>query len=496
MPGALATMERYRDDSKLSDPQISAVLERVLTATPFTEFDSAYAVRGVVQDDYLTGLYQNRYPGEDNGKINARINDSLCDATILELAMTNTSYSEQFLSFVGGWGSKTPTGDPAKLVAIRCFIHERKALAGNEHFKALGKPLPHVKVLLMTHTSELGATSDNKEWLQYGDSGRCAPKRNKDKNFAPPSTTPVYAVKNALLGKDADGKSLLRTEEVSEYLNGVIGIDTAGPEITCFTGHESNDNQGAGMDDYKRLVQAVYEAARDRRAKGWHGKLLVHTHVGEGGTTYLMQKAAKNKDPFSTFPEVFMNREGEPVHVVQAKKNIKMLIQAVSELKTEFRDIDDFVVFRFGHVTHADLSDAFAMKSLGIEADVNLASNISTRAYYSKDFAERLKKTLNEDEQFKYSDPVKEFLGGADSDRLLDEHPLKHMLEAGVRTMLGSDGGGVEHSDIEHEYDRAGRLIEYWNSQDPDFKRLGLSIDTIRKNAQSHLKNMQEDRRN
>src|SRR6267378_4085185 len=47
-PAALATLKAWRDADKLDDRQIDAALERVLTATPWTEFDSAYAVRGAV----------------------------------------------------------------------------------------------------------------------------------------------------------------------------------------------------------------------------------------------------------------------------------------------------------------------------------------------------------------------------------------------------------------------------------------------------------------
>lgn len=462
---------------KLTAQQVDALLERLLTATPFTEFDSAYAVRGVAQEDYLASLYKERYPGETDDQRSARIDDNVCDATILQLALTGTGYSEQFMSFVNGW-------DADKIFTIRCFIHERKGMA--ERLKKLNKAAPTVRVLLMTHTSELGTTSDNHEWLQYGKTGRC-------EKSSGPLIVGAEVVHNALLGKGKNGEDLLAPGELKDFMNGVIGIDTAGPEITCFTGPESADAQGAGMNDYKHLVRSVYMAARERRAANWHGKLLIHTHVGEGGTTYQWPKDSKTLNPFATFPPVHMNGDNEPVHVIQARKNIKMLIQAISEMKSEIKDLDDFIVFRFGHVTHADVSDAWAMKALGIEADVNLASNVATRAYYSKDFADELKKPLTEEEQLKFSDPVAGFLKGVNSNRILAEHPLKHLLEAGVVTMLGSDGAGVEHSDIEHEYSRASDLIEYWNSRDCDFRRLGLSIDTIRKNAQSHLKNMQQD---
>jgi len=479
----LATLKIWHDADKLDDRQIDAALERVLTATPWTEFDSAYAVRGTVESSYLVPMYGG---GSNDNAAWTREGDAMCDATILQLALTNTSYSEQFMSFVGGWGNGSKVAERSR--AIGCFVYPRKALLDNEHFKALGKPLPQVKILLMTHTSELGAKDNG--WLQYGGAESCGLKKNKN-NIEPPAVTPPEDIRNALLGRDNQGKSFLQKDRRSDYFNGVIGIDTAAPEITCFTSATASDNQGEGMNRYKTFVRAVLSAARERRTLGWKGRLLVHTHVGEGGATY--QFKGTGKDPFEYFPTVYMDKENQPVHVVQARKNIKKLIQAVSELKSEIPEIGDFIVFRFGHVTHADFSDALAMKQLGIEADVNLASNISTRSYYSKEFADRLAKHLTAEEELRDGDPVREFLTGPDSDKILAEHPFKYMLEAGVRTMLGSDGGGVEHSTIEQEYKRAESLIKYWDSQDPEFKRLGISIDTIHKNVQAHLKEMGAD---
>src|SRR5258708_35493003 len=121
------------------------------------------------------------------------------------------------------------------------------------------------------------------------------------------------------------------------------------------------------------------------RTRGWRGGCWVKTQVGEGGPTNKSKETGKT--PWKYCPAVYMDKDTQPVHVVQSRKNIKKLIQAVSELKSEIPEIGDFIVFRFGHVTHADFSDALAMKQLGIEADVNLASNISTRSYYSKEFA-------------------------------------------------------------------------------------------------------------
>ena len=77
---------------------------------------------------------------------------------------------------------------------------------------------------------------------------------------------------------------------------------------------------------------------------------------------------------------------------------------------------------------------------------------------------------------------------------ILSNHALKYMLQAGVRTLLGTDGGGVEHSDIAREYMLAKELVRYWISKDPTFPH-DISIDTLFKNVEDHEKDMKEDAR-
>ena len=486
-PGAIATLRVYgKNIPQLTARQVNGALQRVLTSTPWTEFDSAYAFRGGPMEGYLTVAFEHD---------TARMNKALCDASIVELAATDTAYAEQFLSFVGGWDFQTVAGQrvSSNLDVIHCFASEPKALAVRGQLK--GKPIPVIKVLLMTHTSELGATLDGKHWMQFGTSGHCEPTSG---DSAAPLATSPGTIKNALLGKDPENRELIEPGERLDFWNEVIGIDTAAPEITCFTSTTSVDSKGLGMENYKKLVRAVYSASQERRAAGWHGKLLVHTHVGEGSVTYLLKNVPtgdKAKTVFESFPTIWIDETTHlPVHGEQASKNIKLLIQAVEELKAEIAGLDDYVVFRFGHLTYADRNDALAMKRLNIEADINLESNISTRSFYSAALVTAGPQPLPESQQFEYNDLVGKILSSGHATEILSKHALKNMLAAGVRTLLGSDGGGEENSDIGREYALAGELIGYRSSHDGAFPK-DISVDTFYRNAQEHMKDMQEDTR-
>ena len=488
-PGARATIEEYKDldcdNAAQHGDQINGALERVLTTTPWTEFDSAYQFRGDAVDKFVT----REYPNSDA---------LICEATIIRLAQTKIVYSEQFLNFILGW-------KPGRLENIRCLLREPQTLKANGKLKAHGWPTPVVKILLMTSTSELGATADGRHWMQFGETGTC------NETTREPLVTDPEIIRNALLGRDKDGKRTITAEEERTYFDGVLGTDTAGPEITCFT--SADEAGGSGMENFKRLVRAVYSASRERRGAGWHGKLLVHTHVGEGFVTFPpepvqeVQPKSKNvskvaktgkvtSDTFQMLAKVPKDEiTNIPIHVSPARKNITILLKAVRELKSEIPDLDDFVILRFGHVTHADWHDAQEMKALKVEADINLESNLATRVYDSPAIVVPAK--LSEAEQFKYNDFPARALE-TDPAKVLVNHSLKFMLEAGVRTLLGTDGGGEEHSDIAREYELTGKLIDYWKANDPDFRSRvpsGMSIKVIYQNGEAHLKDLKEDKK-
>src|SRR5438270_2521363 len=173
VPGSLLTVREYGSDpDKLADAEINGALERVLTSTPWTEFDSAYAFRGTAEK-VLSSIVAP-----------AILSRQLCEATVLGLAETNTLYSEQFISFVfpkdaGTAGSKNQGGLSRKISRIRCFMHEPNALSGQGKLKALQKSSPYVRVLLLTSTNELGAVDGGKNWSEYSATGKCQPQELK-----------------------------------------------------------------------------------------------------------------------------------------------------------------------------------------------------------------------------------------------------------------------------------------------------------------------------
>ncbi len=514
--GARETIKVYDDVDNLTDEEIDGALERVLTATPWTEFDSAYAIRGVVVDDYVA-------PKGD------RKDRALCRATILQLAVTRTRVSHQFLSFVGGWGNETSRRD--KLDIIRCFADEPDLLSKSGRLtKWLGPNIiPEIKVLLMTHTSELGQCAEcappQSGGLPWRESSRTGSGQCQRAETGLRSTPPDQ-IERALVGEFPKG-DLVPMNRVA-FFRTVIGVDTAGPETTCFTGPPSEPS-GVGMQNYKKIVDAVYAAAKWRRMhpmvdenganSEWHGKLLVHTHVGEGGVVYQWgdvcasparavdqptnpfctcassRQSDQPRSTFATFPAVpYDETTRHFVHVVQARRNVKTLLDAVDRIKQATPDIDDYVVFRFGHVTHADAHDAREMKRLRIEADINLESNIATRAYLTQELACPNGALDTASKQFLYNNLPGSVLASGQATRILSGHSLRYMLEAGVRTLLGSDGGGTEHSDIGRSYYFAAQLIEHWKAEGIVFPP-GTDADIFHRNAAAHVAEMQRDRR-
>jgi hypothetical protein len=134
------------------------------------------------------------------------------------------------------------------------------------------------------------------------------------------------------------------------------------------------------------------------------------------------------------------------------------------------------------------------MKRLGIEADINLESNISTGAYYLPELRPPDNSLLTERQQFEYNDLPARLLASGHADQMLSRHALKYMLQAGVRTLMGSDGEGEEASDIGREYKMAGELIQYWKTHDDKFPR-NVSLDVLYQNVKDHLADMASDKR-
>ncbi len=479
--GARATLVVYGERVATSPAALDGALERMLTATPWTEFDSAYAFRGGPVATYLT---QRFYAG-DRRKLEA----DLCRATVLDLAATHIDVSEQSLPFIGGWAFRQ--GDSDRLDTIECAMDEPSNPVVVAALRAMHRPAPLVKVVLMTHTSQLATLPGGTTYSEWSQTGQCAATALPAGLITTPKT--IY---DALMGWDR-GRLVVPAWQAKAYFDTVVGIDTAGPETTCFT--------PAGMTYYEQLAGAVYRAAKDRRRAGWHGKLLVHTHVGEGGVVDFAPDAPPQ--PWN-FGEVFGTLPTVRSNAGQARQNITTLLAAIAAFERAHPDAANYVVFRLAHDTWATPEQARAMHDERVEADVNLESNVATGAYPISRMPLGAPAILKDDidpivgnvaTNFELNDLLAVLVKDpSDVDRvgaILGNASLKYLLEARVRCLLGTDADGVEHSDIVKEYRYAASLIAYWNRTDPSFHALSGGADERRlfENVDWHLATMASD---
>lgn len=162
--GARAALLVYRGEVAGSTVALNGTLERVLTATPWSEFDSAYAFRGGPAGEYLLSRF---YAGS-----NPRMGADICKATVLDLAATHIDDSEQSVPFVGGW--KFANGTSWPLQTIECLMSAPSDATVRAALHVMSKPMPEVKVVLMTHTSQLATLRGGTQYSEWSKTGACA----------------------------------------------------------------------------------------------------------------------------------------------------------------------------------------------------------------------------------------------------------------------------------------------------------------------------------
>ena len=442
-------------------------ITNILAATPLTSFSGAYAVRRALMNipdlPGLLGIHVQQ------------------QATVLELALAGISLVEMSLPF----DARAVDGEKKLASSVLYYrdllkdLSAAKTSAKNqelkERFTKLGLNVPQIKWLLLTPASNLGKISET-QTLSYI-SGQCQALA------VSPVKAPSIDAGTGLYN------AFLKFEDV-------VGMDVAGPEYTCFAKE--------GMAEFKKLAAATYRASKDRAKKyPNHKKLVVRAHVGEGAPiedgesikTLSDEVRAESCEAMKVFPKIkqINNREGMMyVHQYEARKNIGYILNAISDLKKQHRDLDDFVVFRLGHLTHISKSQAEFAKTLGISADVNLSSNIATQAWtVDQSIIDKylVKKGINAINVRSLLVALKD--NGATYPEIFDGHGLKWLLLNRVPTTLGSDGAGVEHSpSMKREYLIAEELINAWNNSDPEFRKAGITIDYLLNNQKIHLEQM------
>ncbi|MDR3672043.1 MAG: hypothetical protein P4L36_14445 [Holophaga sp.] len=308
---------------------LDSALTRLLSATEETAYDSAYAIRGSLVDEYV---------GPTNNKVTeAR---ELIRLNLLELAKDDITYSEQSCS-----PRNAEFCSPSNMHLVADTLREPLA--------ALGKPIPEVHFLVM-FTQHMSASL-----APLGSAGSDTWTFINSRGERENGPAPVNAKNQTLL--------VSMEKEAGNPLNqeNVAGVDILSPEKNVVT--------PSGQENFKRLIKAVYATAfRNKR------RLLVRTHVGEGIPVEVP------RTELSTPRRIETRSGGKPLHYELARDNVEQLLLAVEEFRESLgsdgarADFDDHVRIRFGHASHATEEQGARMRRAHIWADMCLTSNITT----------------------------------------------------------------------------------------------------------------------
>lgn len=168
-----------------------------------------------------------------------------------------------------------------------------------------------------------------------------------------------------------------------------------------------------------RFVEACLYMESQLAANGRDSGVM-RVHVGEG---YFAD---------ATTPEA----RAQAVEL--ANHNIDQIIDGIRQFRTS-RSGDADVQIRLGHVTHATDQQIRDLQALNVHVEVNLGSNLTTGAVES-----------------------------------LDQHPMLSMLYHRLEFSLNTDGGGVMHTDLGREYQRAADVIRRFREG-----RVTIEIDGV-----------------
>ncbi len=197
------------------------------------------------------------------------------------------------------------------------------------------------------------------------------------------------------------------------------GFDLTAPSRTWYTPE--------GARQVERVLRMTFEVAREQRRP-----LVAHIHVGEGAGGIV-------HDPKTNLP----------AHYLCAENNVEQMLRAVLRVRRSLSKegtlpaFDRFVRVRFGHVTHVSVIQAQQMAEAGIWADVNLptSSFLSPGPEASPGLLKKATELITQ------------------NPGLFDHHALITLLSCGVRVMLGTGGGGIEHTDMPREYALAEAIL-------------------------------------
>ena len=201
---------------------------------------------------------------------------------------------------------------------------------------------------------------------------------------------------------------------VKGYLEhpGIVGFSILAPERYDYT-----DKLETLRDRLISLLEVCRDVCQDSG-----GRRVAHIHVGEGWPAWRVDPSEVNNvllKRATVKPSV--DAKAMEAREKSAQRNIGAIL---SVLESAGPALVGSTRVRLGHVTHSTPDLAERMRVLGVWADVNLTSNIATSAWYLDDAID-----------LKRIDP-----------KLFENHGIHAIADKNVSFVLGTDGGGVEHS--------------------------------------------------
>lgn len=346
-----------------------------LSATPETPFDGAYAIRDALVKTTFGG---GARPGESTRMTEQRAFDDLLAEAVLQHAHEGIAYSEQSTGLNKLAGSLHPDRVEA---AIQRLVAEGRIAPGAIDIRMLG----------MLKTADYGGPDPR---LGVG-----APADRKQ------SSSSAHVRERDRLLEQA-------------LHPGTVGGDIGGPE------HHAFNAEGVRRikDDYRAMLAQAIATGTPR---------VLRPHVGEGAID------THDGKPFHTDKDRHVI-VGELSHYGRARENLETMLRAMGELQAEGTYDPTRVFVRFGHATHATPMQASEMARLGIMAEVNLGSNVSTGSLSQTQGPHGPRSTT---EQY-------------------DDHALPSLVYYGTSTVLSTDGQAVMRTSLRAEYQRAHRVLE------------------------------------
>ncbi len=182
-------------------------------------------------------------------------------------------------------------------------------------------------------------------------------------------------------------------------------------------------------------------------------RLVAHIHIGEGAPAWAqgLSTAEQYADLIKqkrteTKPEVVYDQGQQ---LAMAEHNIDVVLASLEQHAGLISSPS--IRVRLGHVTHISRGQADRITVLNrllgltISADINLTSNLATGALWLSSSPSRLDlKRIGSDPEL--------------AKKLFIDHGIHKLDAAGVPFIIGTDGGGVEHSNHNEEYEIAAAL--------------------------------------